>query len=457
MNDPIDIQGVWWLPETPDHKVPGWLRYDRESGGELRLSGSIREPDWLVNTRDGAVVQRVIADPPRDQRIYPRIHGQSGRRLFHLEDSFQINIEHYLCDEDDSAEKIHVNWLLTGAWFDGEEQVEFDKAIVRFQHLTDWVEHTGLETDYSNHDPDAPFATARAESLRPFRAPIADDCNLALWQELSTDGDGRNDTVLIQRWVLTLSANETRPLEFFTDRVSDFQDLLSIATGRIPNIETFHFTHDDVPLRSLAGTPIGKAKEKLGYYSRWTKRDDLDERLSPRAMLFTFDDLGGIDGVHRWMQFAESYRSELSRVMATRYNDQMFLEDRVTNCVAALESFDRTRRGDRHQGTFLVDRLRECVAFAGRPFTDLLGDESTDGWTARAKDHRNTLDHHLDAFRNDTGIVERELGDQLLWLAMLCFLRAAGAAEKAFETIGEHANFRWVADRAKARPDSVSP
>ena len=29
-----------------------------------------------------------------------------------------------------------------------------------------------------------------------------------------------------------------------------------------------------------------------------------------------------------------------------------------------------------------------------------------------------------DAFRNDTGIVERELGDQLLWLATLCFLAA---------------------------------
>lgn len=451
MNDPIDVQGVWWLPETPDHKVPGWLRYDMATGGELRLSGSLRPLEWLESRRDDVVVQRVIAEPPRDLRTYPRIHGQSGRRLFHLEDSFQTSIEHYLCREDDSAEKIHVNWLLTGAWFDGEDQVEFEKSVVRFQHLTDWVEHSGLETDYVNQDPDAPFVTARAKPLPPFRAPITEDCNLVLWQKLSTAGDGRNDVVLTQDWVLTISATETRPLDYFTDRVSDFQDLLSIATGKIANIETFHFTHDDVPLLSLGGTPMGNAKEKLAYYSRWSNRDEHDDRLSPYSMLFTFEDLGGVAGVQRWMEFADSYRSELSRVMATRYNDQMFLEDRVTNCVAALESFDRTLRGDRHQGTHLVERLRRCVALAAAPFPDLLGGESVDDWTARAKDHRHTLDHHLDAFRNDTGIVERELGDQLFWLATLCFLRESQAPARLFEKIGKHTNFRWVADRARAR------
>lgn len=446
MNDPIDIQGVWWLPASPDHKVPGWLRYDSENGGELRLSGSIRPREPLKNGRDG-----VVTDPPQDQRIYPRIHGQSGRKFFNLEDSFQISIEHYLCRDDDSAEKIHVNWLLTGAWFESDEQVEFDKAIVRFQHLTDWVNRTGLETDILNPDPGAPFATAWAKSLPPLKALMVDDCELTLGQELSAGGDHRNDIVITQRWTLTVAAAERRPLEFFTNRVSDFHDLVSIAAGKVANIETFHFTHDDVPLRSLAGTPIGEAKAKLGYYSRWSNHDRHDERLDPHIMLFTFDDLGGIAGVERWMRFAGTYRSELSRVMATRYNKQMFLEDRVTNCVAALGSFDRTRRDDRHQGTYLVERLRECVNFAGPSFVGLLAGESVEDWTMRAKNHRNSLGHHLDAFRNDTGIIERELGDQLLWLATLCFLREAGALEHLFDKISRHKSYKWIAERAKTR------
>lgn len=450
MNDPIDVQGMWWLPESPAHKVPGWLRYNVHDGGELRLSGSLRPPEWIVNERDGKIVQRYIAGPTDEQRIYPRIHGQSGRRLFHLEDCFQTSIAHRLCREDDSAERVHVNWLLTGAWFDGEGQVEFDKAIVRYQHLTDWVGHSGLETDYFNPDPSAPFARATARSLPAFRATIQEGCDLLVWQELSTDGDGRNDLILNQRWTLTLSATGTRALDFFTDRVRDFQDLLTIATGTIANIDNFDFTHHDVPLTNLGGEPVGQIQERLGYHSRWSHRDENRDRLNPHAMVFTFDDVGGIEGVRRWMQFANSYRSELSRVMATRYNNHMFLEDRVTNCVAALESFDRTRRGAPHGTTILRERLRECVEFAGFPFTDLLGEESVDDWTARAKNHRNTLDHHLDAFRNDTGIVERELGEQLFWLAALCFLRAADAPDIVFERARRHSTFRWLAHRVKA-------
>lgn len=451
MNEPIDIQGVWWLPESPDHKVAGWLRYDVQRGGELRLTGSLREPKWLENRRDGVVVQRVMSTPQQEERFYPRIHGQSGRKIFHLADSFQVHFEKHLCRESDAAEKIHVNWLIAGAWFSGEEQVEFHSALVRLQHLTDWVALTGLETDSFSQDASAPFATAHAKSLPAFEAPIADNCQVRLLQELSTEGDGRNDVVLRQNWVLSLTVTQGQRLEFFTDRVSDFQDLLTIATGKVANIESFHFTHDDVPLRTLGGTPVGAAKERLRYYSRWTSRDDHVDRLSPYAMLFTLDDLGGIDGVQRWMQFATSYRSELSRVMATRYNDQMFLEDRVTHCVAALESFDRTRRGDGHQSSYLVQRLRQCVSLAGAEFLALLGGEKVEDWTDRAKQHRHTLGHHLEAFRNDTGIVEQDLGDQLFWLATFCFLRESGAPPALFGKISDHASFRWVAERARRR------
>lgn len=232
--------------------------------------------------------------------------------------------------------RIHVNWLITGAWFD--EQVEVDAAAVRLQHLTDWVDHTGLELEYFHKDPAMPYATATANALPEFRSSIGEDCTLALSQDLAATGDQRNDIVLAQNWDLKLTATTTRPMSFFTDRVSDMQDLITIATGKVANIESFSFTHNDVPLRTVGGTPAGQMKEELRYYTQWTSRDDHTERVSPFAMLFTFDDLGGIDGVQRWMQFAAQYRSEVSRVMATRYNDQLFMEDPKVHDGEASES-----------------------------------------------------------------------------------------------------------------------
>lgn len=450
MNEPIDVQGVWWLPETPDHKVPGWFSYDLEEGGTLRLAGSLRPLNWIENVLTEGATQRFVAHRPDADKVYPRIHGQSGTNLFHLEDAFQLALEHGLCREDDAAEKVHVNWLITGALFDGDELPKVDRAVVDLQHLTSWLDNDALTLQW--HDmPDGVFAIAQADHEPTVTADIGNGLELSLSQALSTAGDQRHDVNLTQRILLEVVAIAPRPMDEFTDRVSDFQDLLTIAAGKIANIEKFHFTHSDVPKLSLEGTPLGNWKEELGYYTRWAKRDSDRERVSPYAMVFTYAQFGGVEGVGKWMLVADRYRSELRRIMATRYNPTMFVEDRVANCVAALESFDRTRRNSKDRDTDLVERLRNCVSYADSPFPDLLGGESIAAWTERAKNHRHALGHHLDRFRAGTYLVEREFGDQLLWLAELCLLREADAPPVVFERISSDRHFQWVAQRAMAR------
>jgi hypothetical protein len=449
MNEPIEAQGVWWLPETPDHKVPGWFSYDLEEGGTLRLAGSLRPLNWINNVLPDGTTQRFVGHRPDEDRLYPRIHGQSGSRLFHIEDAFQLSLEHGLCREDDAAEKIHVNWLITGALFEGEGKPKINRAVVELQHLTSWVNNDALSLR-TDRMPDGVFGIAQASYEPTMKADIGDGLELSLSQALATGGDHRNDLTLNQRIVLNIHANTPRPMNALTDRVSDFQDLLTIAAGRVANIEKFHFTHVDLPKLSMAGTPLGTWKEELGLYTRWANRDSDRERLSPYAMVFTFAQFGGLEGLRKWMRVADVYRSELDRIMATRYNPTMFVEDRVAHCVAALEGFDRTRRSSKDQDTRLVERLRRCVSHAGTPFPDLLGGESVETWTERAKNHRHALGHHLDRFRANTSLVERELGDQLLWLAELCLLREADAPAAVFDRIRESSHFRWVAQRAAA-------
>jgi hypothetical protein len=449
MNDSIDVQGVWWLPETPDHKVPGWFSYDLQDGGILRLAGPLRPLNWIENRRRDGTTQRFVDERECGDRLYPRIHGQSGTLLFHLEDAFQLSLDHGLCREEDAAEKIHVNWLITGALFGGDDQPEVDRAVVQLQHLTDWVNNDALTVEWATA-PEGVFAIARATQQPTAKVEVGDGLELSLAQSLSTDGDHCHDLILNQRIRLMITAPEPRPIDVLTNRVSHFQDLLTIAAGSVANIENFHFTHVELPELSMAGTPLGNRKQELGYYTRWANRDSSSERLGSHAMVFTYDQFGGIAGVGRWMRVAERYRSELSRIMATRYSPTMFVEDRVAHCVAALESFDRIRRGSKDGESYLVERLRNCVDYAGDPFPELLGGESVESWVERAKNHRNALGHHLDRFRADTNLVERELGDQLLWLAQLCLLREADAPAAVFERISKNSHFRWVCERAAA-------
>lgn len=47
-NDPLNLneasewQGLWWLPEAPDERLPGVLRYDGKGGLSLSLIGAFK-------------------------------------------------------------------------------------------------------------------------------------------------------------------------------------------------------------------------------------------------------------------------------------------------------------------------------------------------------------------------------------------------------------------------------
>ncbi len=450
MNEPLDVEGVWWLPESPDHKVPGWFRYDQDNGGHLRLAGALRSLNWVDNELPDGTVQRFVGQRPDEDKVYSRIHGQAGHRLFNLEDAFQLSLTDGVCREADAFESVHVNWLITGAWFEGDDRPEVHQAVVEFQDLTTWVDNDALRLDWEDVPPNV-FAQATSTRIPNESAEIGHGLELTLVQALFTGGDRRSEVTLGQRILLRISSPDSTSMDNLTDRVADFQDLLTIASGKVANIRRFHFTHADVPKLSLAGKPLDTWKEELELHMRWRSRDSDNDRLSPYGMVFTLEQFGGIAGIRRWMAVADQYRSELRRILATRYNAGMFLEDRVAHCVAALESFDRTRRNSKDGDTHLVERLRLCVVHAGDPFTDLLAGESVESWTQRAKNHRHALGHHLDRYRSNRDLIERELADQLLWLGQLCLLRSAEAPEAVFERIGNDGHFHWVAKRAAAR------
>jgi len=165
-------------------------------------------------------------------------------------------------------------------------------------------------------------------------------------------------------------------------------------------------------------------------------------------MYFTFDDIGGIESVGRWLAVAADYRTELSRVMATRYREGMVLEDRIMNASAALDSFDKHRRANGKWVKY-AKRVRHCVDLAGQPFLDLIVIDP-DQWVERVVTTRDDLAHHREQFRTDGSVGDHLLAEQLFWLFVICLLRLTDAQDAAYERISKHPQIRWLTDRADA-------
>ncbi|GHH61524.1 hypothetical protein GCM10017774_87820 [Lentzea cavernae] len=160
-------------------------------------------------------------------------------------------------------------------------------------------------------------------------------------------------------------------------------------------------------------------------------------------MLFTFEQLGGIDGVSRWMTAAERYREFLGRVMATRYAKESMIQDEMLNRIASLEAFHRTWSGIGENQMNLVRRLEGLVDHAGEPFEKLVGAGKTSTWCQKAKNHRNDIAHHLGR-HPDLDVTELfYVGQAAYWLFTICMLREAGAPQEVFDHMVACRHFIW--------------
>lgn len=150
-------------------------------------------------------------------------------------------------------------------------------------------------------------------------------------------------------------------------------------------------------------------RQDVTYHVRWSNRTPARDPVKAHDMYFTFDDIGGIDGIGCWLAVAADYRTELSRVMAARYSAAMVLEDRIMNVSAALDSFDKHRSANvKSVKVNYAERIKACVDLAGQPFLDLITVDSHH-WTRQVVDTRNDLAHHRESFRATGGA-----GDHLL-------------------------------------------
>lgn len=447
MPDQITLQGRWWLPEHQDHQVFGTLTWDANEGGTLLLQDELRPVVWLDNVLADGSVQKYRADRGETQRTYPVIFGRVERRAYTLLDSFRLSAREY--DEDERVEKVHVNRFLEGAFFNDPDELRVDRVVIDMRHLTGWVSHTGLELEGLRADgTDADrFAVITARTLPPF-VTEHDGMGFRLTQGLRTVGNRVHDAGVTQWWSLRLQTPEPVPLETILATASDFQDLVSIAVGKTAQFEKVVLHHPEVPLLSMAGTPIKNLRHDITYYIRWSNRTAPCEPVNEHDMYFTFDDLGGIGGVGRWLTVAADYRTELGRVMATRYRESMVLEDRIMNVSAALDSFDKYRRSTGKWVEY-AKRIKKSVDLAGQPFLDLIV-EDPDGWVEKVVDTRDDLAHHRQQFREAGSVGDHLLAEQLFWLFAFCMLRLAEAPGDVWNRIARHSQVRWLVEQAQA-------
>lgn len=446
----LDVLGYWWLPQHEAHKVPGRLTWDAEDGGNLELLGELIPFELKDDVLPDGQVQRYRERRTKLQNQFPIIHGEARDEALTLLNSFSLN-GIGLSGLEERPERIATNGVLVGAWYSDRDGIEADRAIFHMRHLTNWVDTDSITTRHPHlqGDLEGPYIIITARQAEAHTA-IFEDTEIRIWNELHPTGDRTTHSGVDHAWRLTVRTDMPSQLERLTDVAIDLRALITIGTGKTADIERTILQHPELVGRTLAGNEIPGLRDDITYYSRWSHRSADPAPVGTHKLYFNLAELGGPKVIGSWLATTAKYSTELRRVMATRYSDAMYLEDRITNVCAALESFDMIRR-DRPEGeaTF-KERIMASVANAGEEFLRVVAEPLGD-WLKAVVRARNHLAHHGSDFRLNGSVGEQLLAEQLFWLFAMNLLREAGAADSAFAGIIRHRDLRWLVEQADER------
>lgn len=425
----FEVDGLWWLPDHEDQKVAGVLSYSPDSGSELRLIGT------LTSARGS-----------RDE-IYERIHGIANGKQFHLEDCYQKGYSMSAFGPGGETEKIHVHHVYRGVHYTEPDEPNADRVTADLRYLTQWVGHQGISIrhhSFQEEQAGKPFAALEVHKQPDYSTRLSDGVSFKIQHRVGSAAHTGTEQALHESYVCSFEFSEVTSTSLAIEYVSDMQDLVSIASGRVAEYNELTFWHPDAAIGS--GSSLHRVP--INYFTEWITRDTSAKpgKIHASNMFFTFDDLGGIEGVRSWLETANRHRSTLGRVMASRYRTGLFVEDRLFHRAAAVEAFARDRIG--YNNVKLPGALRHCRELAGDPFRELVG--NLDAWSVVVKSNRDDIGHHYGRRPDQGGSATYFLSESLYWLFVLCMLRESGAPDAVFERIKEHPQIAWLGPKVQA-------
>ena len=405
MTQELDVEGWFWLEGT-EHKVAGRLTYNMHSGPELHLIGSFH-PD----------------NPFPDRDIQAYVHGIANGKQYTLLNCYRTASSFGMpgaLSETYSPESV-----LQGAHLDNSHPLEFDSVTFEISHLHSWIGKK-LTNRALQQDGELRFVVSppHKESIEVNIGELQLTVDAAhSWR---TDSD--EPLSLKEHAIIGVNLSKSKKLDDIRLISSTIKDLVTIGADAPSSITkiTVHKQNSGeqtTDLNLYEDTPLDFDQED-GYRSRL-------------RMMFTFDDIGGIEGIAKWLDHSSDVRPVLGFLLSHWYLPKLYLENQFLNVVIALEALGNIRSCGKNS---LRQTLKCHYDSAGHAFQSSVPDRNT--WVELTAKLRGKIAHGT-PLRDTEYDRLIPLTDSIYLLTVISLLKECGikvtynsiAAERRLRTI----------------------
>lgn len=317
---PPDTKGFFWLPKSPDVKVPGRLYTTKEGTIELETLGTFSGDLMKEGTDD-----------------IPRILGISEQgKLITLERCFYRNYRFNFPGLPTAT--IHVNLALFGCHFDAEEQIEFDEIAFNSDAFDEWFRIAEIKVALS---PKPYSVSINYSPSQKLEWPVSIGGRISLECAWTVPGNGQyREAKVTQKVMVGYRPEQERPLDELLKVIHRFCNFVSFVADQSLPIQAIHAYSNNLI------DEIGEVKRRIPidvyFASRQPEKVDLS-RLAAPFPLFPFqyvrDRFG--DVISRWLENYETFASSFNLYFATKGGRDLYLDNSFLMLIQALESLHR--------------------------------------------------------------------------------------------------------------------
>lgn len=418
----LDIDGLFWPEEEPENQLAGRLRFDVQNGARLSLIGAF----------DGLEQLGTMGEPRC-------IHGVAGKRLLTFADCRRGRQS--LETPGFAREQYYVPSVLSGGHLSRSRLDGFKSVSVRLRHLERWVGQTGMTIQYDYSEEGRALRRFALDFEPPHTVEIKMDqdiLELRFPYELTHD---QFDPTIRQFAAIAVQFHEPVSLEEAIVPCASIQDLVTIGLDSPSVITRVSLTHSEVKRNMADGRVV---PDPMELHTRFRSRQIVQDEHNPHpaTMLFTFDDIGGLEGVAQWLNVARRFSPVVGTLLAHQYLPTIHVENRFLNSVVALEALERIRT--QKQDLDFRTALRHAAEYTGTIGSDLVG--SVEQWANEVRDVRVRNVVHRGLYEDIDFARMYELSESIYILTVINLLQECNVEPSTLSSIQNHERYQRVAE-----------
>lgn len=340
-------EGYWWLPHTPEDRLPGYFAISSDGKSSLRLLGGFLSQHAAT---DGSEAPTAFGSD-----TFEAIHGITvDQQVITLVDLVRTQANSNLFDQKITSQSYEPARVLVGLHLENSAEKVFTSATFMLENFHAWA---GVwEASYTLDVNDNSYRTATVNQKPATSVPISAGMTLVVTNRVglfSTDLTASvAKTSCTTATHMTVESAEPLRHNGFDEVVNALADLITFATGEPCAITEYTITHQ-TPERRRRPVLDDERRIRTEEYDRsvvatvhapWstTPRPPGTPTKKTHKYLFTGTDVAIDACITSWFELRTRARRGVDMLLSLTYADRTFLQTEMLILAAAAEALHRS-------------------------------------------------------------------------------------------------------------------